>query len=52
MPSEGPLQPPEASIRMEGISGLDLKYALIISVAFSVTSNIFSSRAKYDVYLF
>ena len=47
MPKEGPPQPPpDASIRMEGISGRDLKNSLIISVAFSVTSSIFSSMTR------
>jgi len=51
MPKEGPPQlSPEASIRMEGIFFRDLNVCLIISVAFSVTSNIVSS-IKSDIHV-
>jgi hypothetical protein len=43
IPSEGPPHPACMSIRMEGASVRLFRYSLIISLAFSVTSNIFSS---------
>jgi hypothetical protein len=43
IPSEGPPHPACMSIRMEGDSFRFFRYSLIISLAFSVTSNIFSS---------
>lgn len=43
IPSEGPPHPACMSIRMEGASFRFFRYSFIISLAFSVTSNIFSS---------
>ena len=43
IPSEGPPHPACMRIRMEGASFRFFRYSLIISLAFSVTSNIFSS---------
>jgi hypothetical protein len=43
IPSEGPPHPACMSIRMEGASVRLFRYSFIISLAFSVTSNIFSS---------